>query len=169
MVLDDRELTIFPLEFHRLSGLPIFGDPYDEYVPTDASLEQRSPENAFMYKGSLRRLFDIYRALSHRGNVTFTVWISHFTDRIRQPCVSFARPIDPFGTGETSIFHVDPPTRACHTRHRDIGRETLLTAFIAWWLCYFVILSLPVGIIKPDNFVMASRLARAWLNLIHYK
>lgn len=144
--------------------MPIFGDPYDEYIPTDTALEQRSSEGAFIYKGSLRHLFDIYRTLSHRGEVTFAVWISYFTDRIRQPCASFARPTDPFGTRETSIFHADPPARACHTRHRDVGRETLLTAFIAWWLCYFVVSSQPVGIIRPDTFVMASRLARG--NLI---
>ena len=30
VVLEDRELTISPFEFQRVSGLPIFGDPYNE-------------------------------------------------------------------------------------------------------------------------------------------
>lgn len=78
-------------------------------------------------------------------------------------CQLFAHPVDPFGTEELSIYHTGPIVAACYSRHKRVGREAVLTAFIAWWLCYFVIPSQPVGIIRPDTFVMASQLARGKL------
>lgn len=126
-------MTISPIEFNKLSGLPIFGDPYDEYVPSDAALRQKLPDGTSVYPVSLCRLFGIYHALLRMGDVTFAVWIRHFTDQIRHPCQLFARPANPFGTDaeKLSIYHVGPAATACYSRHREVGRETVLTAFIA--------------------------------------
>lgn len=105
--------------------------------------------------------------------MTFLTWISYFTYRIRQPCQLFARPSDLFGTGEAEIFHIGHDVihigcavKSCHIRHRIEGREAIQTAFLAWWLCYFFIPSQPIGIIRLDTFVMASRLAQG--NLVSY-
>jgi hypothetical protein len=160
VILEDRELTISPVEFQRMSGLPIFGAPYDEYTPTIEALRQRSSEGMSIYPSSLLRLFDIYHRLARVGDVTFSVWISHFTDRVRHPCQLFARTSIPFGVGGEMIFHTGGSSASCYSSHRIIGRDTVLAAFLAWWLCYFVIPSRPEGIIRPDTFIVASRLAR---------
>jgi hypothetical protein len=159
-ILEDRELTISPMEFHRLSGLPVFGDPYDEYVPRDEDLMRDSSGDCHHYSLPLRRVFGIYSALSSSGGVSFSAWICFFTDRVQRPCHQFACPSDPFGTGEAEISHSGalPSLRSISLRALD--RETYLTAFLSWWLCYFVIPSQPLGMIRPDTFVMASMLAR---------
>ena len=159
-ILEDRELTISPMEFHRLSGLPVFGDPYDEYLPRGEDLTRDLPGGSHHYSISLRRVLGIYSTLSSSGGVTFSVWIRHFTDRVQRPCHQFACPSDPFGTGEAEVSHsgVIPNLRSISLQTLD--RETYLTAFLAWWLCYFVVPGQPLGMIRPDTFVMASMLAR---------
>lgn len=59
VILEDRELTISPMELHHLSGLPVFGAPYDEYSPKNRDFE-RLPGGAYRYPASLKRLFKIY-------------------------------------------------------------------------------------------------------------
>jgi len=40
-----------------------------------------------------------------------------------------------------------------------ISRDTFLTAFNAWWLCYFVVPSGKPNTIRPSVFVMANTMA----------
>jgi Plant mobile domain len=42
----------------------------------------------------------------------------------------------------------------------DIDRETYLTAFLSWWICFFLLPSSGARTIRPSVFVMASQIAR---------
>jgi hypothetical protein len=41
-----------------------------------------------------------------------------------------------------------------------MDRETYLTAFISWWICYFLLPSSPAYTIRPSIFIMASLIVR---------
>lgn len=85
VILEDRELTITLIEFRRLSGLPIFGAPYDEFLPREEDLKQGS-SGSYTYSASLKKVFNIYSDISSFGDVTLRVWIQHFTYKVKQLC-----------------------------------------------------------------------------------
>lgn len=64
--LEDRELTITPIDLNRLSGLPIFSIPYDEYIPTAHNLLPSVAGGSKYISGTLRHVFRIYSELSSR-------------------------------------------------------------------------------------------------------
>jgi Plant mobile domain len=156
LFIDDRELTPTLLEVQQLTGLPIFGHFYDEFMvsPADSGDFTRFPP-------SLQRTYEIYYHLrrGHPG-VPFRHWIAYFTDRVHTRPTGLASTRDPFGTGRLEIYHDGPiPSQDTLCSH-DVDRETYLTAFISWWICYFLLPSSPAYTIRPSVFVMASLIAR---------
>jgi hypothetical protein len=106
-------------------------------------------------------VYDIYYHLrgGHSG-VPFRHWIAFFTDRVHTRPEGLASIWDPFGTSRLEIHHDGPiPSQDTLCSH-DIDRETYLTAFISWWICYFLLPSSPAYTIRPSVFVMASLIAR---------
>jgi len=91
-------------------------------------------------------------------------WIHHFTDLIRNPSKGFASPQDPLDLGQPETCYVDPaitPSRIpIHSFDDTYTREACLTAFLSWWLSYFVLPSQELGKIRPSTFVMANLMAR---------
>ncbi|KAF3330070.1 Plant mobile domain-containing protein [Carex littledalei] len=160
VVMEDCELTISLAEMRHLTGLPIFGVPYDEYLPLEGTLSELLPDGSRRHPISLQRVFDVYHELSYAGEVDFRRWIAYFSDAIRYPVHVFAHPYDPFGTGREEIFHTDERFTPVSASRERLGAEAYLTAFLAWWLCCFVIPSQPAGVIRPDCFIMANNLAR---------
>jgi hypothetical protein len=139
-----------------LTGLPIFGRFYDEFIVSSADLRDSS-----RFSPSLQRVYDIYYHLrgGHSG-VPFRHWISFFTDRVHTRPEGLASIWDPFGTGQLDI-HPDVPFPSQDTLcSHDIDQETYLTAFISWWICYFLLPSSPAYTIRPSVFVMTSLIAR---------
>lgn len=156
----DQELTISPMEFHRLSGLPVFGAPYDEYTPNADDLRPVASGGSRQIRSTLRQVFQIYSDLSEAGDVTFGTWIQYFAGNVTRPVLQFAYPIDPFGTGKSEVFYSGDVPDLCSVSPRKMDRVTYLTAFLAWWLSYFVVPCQPKGLIRPDTFIMANMLAR---------
>jgi Plant mobile domain len=156
LFIDDRELTLTLLEIQQLTGLSIFGHFYDEFMVSPADLEDFT-----RFSPSLQRIYEIYHHLrrGHPG-VPFRHWITYFTDRVHTSPEGLASTRDPFGTGRLEIHHYGPiPSQDTLCSH-DVDRETYLTAFISWWICYFLLPSSPAYTIRPSVFVMTSSIAR---------
>jgi Plant mobile domain len=156
LFVEDRELTPTLWELYQLTGLPIFGRFYDEYMISDDDLRDST-----QLSSSLRSIYEIYHQLrgSH-PSVPFSYWISYFVDRLHPPSVGLASPRDPFGTGRLTVRpDGDIPAQDSICSHA-IDRETYLTAFLSWWICYFILPSSTASIIRPSVFVMASMIAR---------
>jgi Plant mobile domain len=156
LFINDHEMTLTLWEIHQLLGLPIFGYYYDEYVVLEDDLQDET-----RFPASLRRVYEIYYRLRMRHpTVPFRHWISYFTDRLHGRPGSSASLRDPFGTGQSCIYHEDTALPQDSFYSHDVDRETYLTAFLAWWICYFLLPSSPIYSIRPSVFVMASRITR---------
>jgi Plant mobile domain len=81
---------------------------------------------------------------------------------VEQPVKGFADTKDVLGIGLPDAMYIDPPPM--HERKsvnsHGYSRETQLTAFLAWWLGYFVLPSQRIGKIRPSTFIMANLMAR---------
>jgi Plant mobile domain len=156
LFIDDRELTPTLWEMRQLTGLPIFGEYYDEFqIPSDDLRD--SPQ----LPASLRRVYEIYHQVRGRHSTArFDFWISYFTDRVQSTSTDPASLRDPFGTGRPCIYHEGPIPSQDSISSLEIDRETFLTAFIAWWICFFLLPSSPICTVRPSVFVMANRIAR---------
>ncbi|KAI5006676.1 hypothetical protein ZWY2020_033919 [Hordeum vulgare] len=121
------ERTITLLDMNRLAGLPLDGEPYEEFVPPSHEVEP----SLLMYPNFLCRLFDVWNQLSEAGHVGFQEWCDFFHNRL-----------------DDTFF----------IKNLEDGR-LYTAAFIAIWLCRFVI---PGGgpYIRPGVLVMA-----AWITL----
>jgi Plant mobile domain len=156
LFVDDRELTPTLWEVRQLTGLPIFGHYYDEFIVSDEDFMDTS-----YFTPSLRRVYEIFYQL--RGtfpSVPLRRWIIYFTDRLRSRFSGPASVRDPFGTGQSGVFFEGPkPTQDLMCSH-DLDRETYLTAFLSWWICFFILPSSSAYHLRPSVFVMASMIAR---------
>jgi Plant mobile domain len=157
LFLDDREMSLTLWELRQLTGLPIVGHYYDEYLISDEDLEVPT-----RFPDSLRTIYGIYDTLrGHHDHVPFRCWIDHFTAGYGGP--TFTGPVladDPLGLGAPVLHFVGdlpPQDSICFPA---FDREVYLTAFLSWWICYFLIPSTPACTIRPSVFVMASRIAR---------
>jgi hypothetical protein len=144
LFIDDRELTPTLLEIQQLTGLPIFGHFYDEFMVSSADLGDFT-----RFRPSLQWTYEIYYHLrrGHPG-VPFRHWIAYFTDRVHTRLEGLASTRDPFSTGRLEIHHDGPIPSQDTLYSHDVDRETYLTAFISWWICYFLLPSSP-GIHHP--------------------
>jgi hypothetical protein len=156
LFIDDRELTPTLWEIRQLTGLPVFGHYYDEFLLSEGDLRDPS-----LHPASLREVYRIYDQLRGQHlSVPFRFWISYFTDRLHSHTEYCASTRDPFGTGRLDLFSdVAAPLQDTLCSH-DIDRETYLTAFLSWWICFFLLPSSGARTIRPSVFVMASQIAR---------
>ena len=159
LFLEDRELTPTLWEIRELSGLPIYGLPYEELCPAD--LHSASPSSGHPgYSASLKEVFRIYeKLLGKRVDVSFDQWIGYFLDRTQVICPSYGDVDDPLGTQTPRIRSTDLKLLPSSVTSRDIDEEVRLTAFLSWWLCYFVVPCQPVDKIRPETFLIANTLA----------
>lgn len=118
--------------------------PYEEFHPRDLDSPRR-PD-------SLRRVFKIYEKLRNRKGVSFEQWLRHFIDFSKVTRPSPDEIDDPLGTGRGEIDCRVPCPPPVSIAHSDVDEETFLTAFLAWWLCYFVIPCRPGGISLFSSF-----------------
>ncbi|CAM0950673.1 unnamed protein product, partial [Alopecurus aequalis] len=79
------ERTVTLLDMLLLSGLPLIGDPYEEYVPSVDDLELSKP----MFPNFFSRLLgEFYQLEREHGSVTFQIWCDHFHNK-REHTLSF--------------------------------------------------------------------------------
>jgi Plant mobile domain len=67
---------------------------------------------------------------------------------------------DPLGIGRPVVRTARDPPAQDSICFPGFDHETYLTAFLAWWICYFLIPSTPAFTIRRSVFVMASRIAK---------
>lgn len=72
------ERTITLLDIYKLSGLPLDGDLFEEYVPPHSELEP----SLLMYPKSLMLHMDIRKSLEVGGEVSLQDWCDHFHNRM---------------------------------------------------------------------------------------
>jgi hypothetical protein len=157
LFIDDRELTLTLLELQQLTGLPIFGRFYDEFMVLSADLGDLT-----RFPPSLQRTHEIYHHLwrGHPG-VSFRHWITYFTNRVHTRPEGLDSTRDPFGTSRLEIHHDGPiPSQDTLCSH-DVDQETYLTAFISWWIYYFLFVQFS-GIHHPTLCVRYSESDREW-------
>jgi hypothetical protein len=145
-------MTLTLWELRQLSGLPVYGSPYEEFSPRDLDSPRR-PD-------SLRRVFRVYEDLRKKKGVSFEQWIRYFVDFSRVTRPSTDEIYDPLGTGrgEIDCRVLCPPSVSI--ARPGIDEETFFTALLrTWWLCHFVVPCRPGGMIRPEIFVVASDLA----------
>jgi hypothetical protein len=121
------ERTITLLDMHQMAGLPLDGEPYEEFVPPPHELEGSS----LLYPKFLSRLLNIWTKLAIGNQVGFKGWCDFFHNR------------------EYDCFLIE-----------SLEDERIYTAaFIAIWLCRFVVVG-GGAYIRPGVLVMAS-----WITL----
>lgn len=68
------ERTITLLDMQNMAGLPLEGEPYEEFIPPQAHMEPAM----LLYPKTLLPLHKAWRKLEHGGKVTFQQWCDHF-------------------------------------------------------------------------------------------
>ncbi|XP_044360383.1 uncharacterized protein [Triticum aestivum] len=68
------ERTVTLLDMHQIAGLPLDGEPYEEYVPLADELDP----STLLYPNFLPRLLEIWTKLAMGGKVGFKEWCDFF-------------------------------------------------------------------------------------------
>lgn len=71
------ERTVTLLDMYRMTGLPVDGEFYEEYVPPAHELES----SLLLYPNFLKDLLDIWDYLAVGNEVKFQAWCDHFFNR----------------------------------------------------------------------------------------
>jgi hypothetical protein len=125
------EHTVTLLDMLLMSGLPLVGDPYEEYVPSVDDLEP----SKLMFPNFLSDLLGEFYKLSkdNGGHVTFQVWCDHFHNQ-REDTSSFT------SLKEEHIY---------------------VAAFIAQWLCCYVVVGggsyIRPGVLLMASWIISGR------------
>ncbi|XBJ09209.1 hypothetical protein VPH35_014324 [Triticum aestivum] len=72
----ERIMTL--LDMNQMAGLPLDGDPYEEFIPPTHELDP----SLLLYPSFLPQLLDIWNKLSESGNVGFREWCDYFHNRL---------------------------------------------------------------------------------------
>ena len=130
-MLSCGERTITLLDMLLMAGLPIVGEPYEEYIP---SLTKLNP-SLLLYPNFLFDLLDVWEVLSAESKhkekfVTFQAWCDYFHNK-----------------------------RADFLPSTSLRKSRMyVAAFVALWLCCFVVVG-EWPFIRPGVLVMASWIA----------
>jgi hypothetical protein len=135
----------------------LLGHYYDEFLLLEGDLRDPS-----LHLASLQEIYRIYDQLrGQQLSVPFRFWIFYFTDRLHSHSECCASTRDPFGTRCPDLYcdvSALPQDILCS---HDISRETYLTTFLSWWICFFLLPSSGARTIRPSVFVIASRISRS--------
>ncbi|KAJ8439281.1 hypothetical protein Cgig2_016829 [Carnegiea gigantea] len=146
------EIGISLYDLERISGLPVIGDVYKEFLPRNDILCDPTK-----YPSTVAELLCIHAELCrfHKRDYIFcNWWLDHF---YRGELTLAAREYE---GGQPKSKKNSPPQVSSRPRMTisNVTREGELIAFITFWLSHF---ALPHGryIIRPETFVMAALLA----------
>lgn len=174
-----EEISITLWDLQTLSGLPVFGHPYEECIPPDEELFRRRPSGDGNRRGELilpliyPDLLNHYHrtqtaaGLSTRSgsNIPVDIWIRSFLrdDYLFYQAASLN---DPFNSGLSNDAPLSEETAEPTTLIgysfpgiSGIDEDLFLAGFIATWLCVFV---LPVreGSVRSNTLLAASQISR---------
>nr|CAD1821664.1 unnamed protein product [Ananas comosus var. bracteatus] len=130
------EIGISLWDIRVLGGIPILGEMYEEFIPRNCDLD--------IYSASLTSLLTVYEWLTirnQRGPVYYNHWIDYW---YRGDIASSSRP----RLISNDEHCIGPPIR-------DNGYRA---AFLSLWLCKFIMPSGQRDTIRPEVFVIASKL-----------
>ncbi|KAL0929035.1 hypothetical protein M5K25_000975 [Dendrobium thyrsiflorum] len=174
-----EELTLTLSDLQTVSGLPVFGHPFEECVPPDEQLFSRVPSADSDRRGRLV-LPDVYPVLLehycrvHRASglsararvgMPVDVWLRSFLQDSYLTAVG-ASVYDPFGldlprgvplseeTAEPSLVTGYPSPVL-----PGVTEDLFLAGFLATWLCTFV-LPLRAGFVRYSALLAASQLSQ---------
>ncbi|KAL0925857.1 hypothetical protein M5K25_004228 [Dendrobium thyrsiflorum] len=174
-----EELTLTLSDLQMVSGLPVFGHPFEECVPPDGQLFSRVPSADGDRRGRLT-LPDVYPALLehyrrvHRASglsararvgMPVDVWLRSFLQDSYLTTVR-ASVYDPFGLDlqrgvPLSEETAEPSLVAGYSSPvlPGVTEDLFLAGFLATWICTFV-LPLRTGFVRYSALLAASQLSQ---------
>ncbi|XP_027170520.1 putative disease resistance protein RGA3 [Coffea eugenioides] len=169
------ELSIIFWDLYRLGGLSIDGSFFDEVVPSAQELLIRDKEGKPLLPESCRYLFSAYYHLwTNDQGVWMKDWIRFwFKGEARyrdspsranrrkttsKPKMTYnpSRRVEPYDLADTKDFNVPFDTLDILGFLR---KETYIAAFIACWICKFLLPSKKIDRIRPSVFKVACLMA----------
>ncbi|XP_071904368.1 uncharacterized protein [Coffea arabica] len=169
------ELSITLWDLYRLGGLSIDGAFFDEVVPSARELLTRDKEGKPLLPESCRHIFSAYYHLwTNDQGVWMKDWIRFWFKgeaRYRAPPSRANRrkttskpkmtynpsgSVEPYDLADTNDFNVHFDTLGIP---RSLRKETYIAAFIACWICKFLLPSKKVDRIRPSVFKVACLMA----------
>ncbi|KAL0903462.1 hypothetical protein M5K25_027846 [Dendrobium thyrsiflorum] len=172
-----EELTVTLSDLQAVSGLPIFGQRFEECVPPDEQLFRRVPSVdgdrrgrlllPDVYPVALQHYRQTYRALDLSRRVRASMPVSVWVCSLLQEYLSSVTvlPHDSFGFNlqrgiPLSEESAEPSSTGCTSPGLlGVREDLLLVGFLATWLCVFV-LPLRVGSLRCSVLLAASQLAQ---------
>nr|XP_027066402.1 uncharacterized protein LOC113692228 isoform X1 [Coffea arabica] len=169
------ELSITLWDLYRLGGLSIDGTFFDEVVPSAQELLTHDKEGKPLLPESCRYLFSTYYHLwTNDQRVWMKDWIRFWfkgEGRYRAPPSranrrkTTSKPkltynpsgnVEPYDLADTNDFNVPFDTLGILW---SLRKETYIAAFIACWICKFLLPSKKVDRIRPSVFKVACLMA----------
>ncbi|PIN11096.1 hypothetical protein CDL12_16307 [Handroanthus impetiginosus] len=180
------ELSISLWDLHSIAGLPLTESLYDEVIPSFEELTSVDQTNNRFIPRSCKYLFHAYHLLRKSvvggqfSRVSLEIWISFWSKKdmkYRQPLPrKEKKKIRPKSTHNPSgDFDVHQERTAMEETpffklglDRKLRDETYLAAYLACWLCTFVLPINDVGSICPTTFKIASMMATSCYFKTHF-
>nr|CAD1826067.1 unnamed protein product [Ananas comosus var. bracteatus] len=132
------EVGISLWDIKELGGLSVFGEMYDEFIPNNSELKN--------YPCNLRQLLNVYEWLVNRRPGK-AVYYNHWVDFWYRGPRKF--------TSQSTKDSISEEERKNVPTYSEDG---YLAAFLALWLCKFVMPSGKKNVIRPEAFIMASQM-----------
>nr|GLL16931.1 uncharacterized protein LOC105964676 [Ipomoea trifida] len=169
LITSSDEISISLRDLYMLGGLPLLGEIYDERIPNALDLDKGS------YKCSaclFEAFFHLTQQKDHTTYVQASRWIDFWCRKTRRYAAPPPRKENkksrPKATHNLSgILEAAP--RWSHVSEapfvelnipQNLEQEVYLAAFLACWLCTFVLPGNPTATIRPETFNMACKMAK---------
>ncbi|GAA0172603.1 hypothetical protein LIER_26398 [Lithospermum erythrorhizon] len=175
LVTAARELSISLWDLHKFGGLLIFGDLFDDVVPSSRELTGSSCGKQHFLPQTCEYLFHAFHLLLHRskGNeLSIVDWSSFWCDQSRKYTAPptrkesktkrFHQTHNPTGQlpRESPFTSKDRDTYSSLRIPTHLAEEAYLAVFLSCWLCLFVLPSKSSDTIRPSVFKMACFMAK---------
>lgn len=167
------EMSVSLWDLHILFGLPADGTLYDEVIPCATELFGTDRGGKLYLPPSCSHLFHAYHLLGVQNHsVSIDGWIRFWSRKVlkykppparkeskrRARCKSTHNPTGGFATQVEWTTAEKTPFMKLALKEKH-WKETYLAAYLACWLCSFVLPDGEVNSIRPETFKMASMMA----------
>ncbi|KAL0368020.1 UNVERIFIED_CONTAM: hypothetical protein Scaly_1020900 [Sesamum calycinum] len=170
------EMSISLWDLHELVGLPMTGCLYDEVVPSALELTGVDEKRERFIPRSCKYLLYAYHLLQNAddnrcSHVSIDKWVKFWSKKTTKyhppPPRKEKKTVRPKSThnplGDIAIHErwstAEEALFAKLCIERSLKEEVYLAAYLACWLCLFVLPGKDVNFIRPSTFKMASLMA----------